>query len=307
VNLKCMAELRLTFADRILVVAPHPDDEILSAAGLLQRAAAMGLAARVLWLTHGDANRWSFFDYRKRAVLLPSEVRAMGEVRTHEALAGIERLGLPSSAACFLGYPDGGLMELWSDLARDGPPRRGRLTRAEVVPYASALRPGAPHKGAEILRDVTAVLRDFRPTKVMAPHPADRHSDHQAGLMFVQRALQTLADDMQPVLYGYLIHWPDWPAHSARESNEDEIVARTRRDEQEADAVLEPPRELRGNGWQNHLLSVEEIAGKRRALQEHHTQLASPLARLMAYVKANEPFIVVGANNDQNRLGLVAT
>src|SRR5262245_49247126 len=40
---------------RLLVVAPHPDDEALAAAGLIQRVRAAGGLVRVLLMTSGDA------------------------------------------------------------------------------------------------------------------------------------------------------------------------------------------------------------------------------------------------------------
>ncbi|MBL8901242.1 MAG: PIG-L family deacetylase [Planctomycetes bacterium] len=40
---------------RVLVVAPHADDEVISAGGLLAQAAANGVAVRVLHLTDGSA------------------------------------------------------------------------------------------------------------------------------------------------------------------------------------------------------------------------------------------------------------
>ncbi|PYR55721.1 MAG: hypothetical protein DMF91_23620 [Acidobacteria bacterium] len=39
---------------RALVVAPHPDDEMLAAAGLMQRVHAAGGAVRVVYLTGAD-------------------------------------------------------------------------------------------------------------------------------------------------------------------------------------------------------------------------------------------------------------
>src|SRR5438046_867468 len=46
------AELRLERGDRMLVLAPHPDDEALACGGLIQRARTMRLPVRVLCLTY---------------------------------------------------------------------------------------------------------------------------------------------------------------------------------------------------------------------------------------------------------------
>ena len=41
--------------DAVLVVAPHPDDETLCCAGVIQRARAAGARVAIVWLTGGDA------------------------------------------------------------------------------------------------------------------------------------------------------------------------------------------------------------------------------------------------------------
>src|SRR5882724_6359230 len=48
---------QLSFArtDSILVVSPHPDDEVLCCAGMLARARAAGARVAVAWVTGGDA------------------------------------------------------------------------------------------------------------------------------------------------------------------------------------------------------------------------------------------------------------
>src|SRR5207249_3833424 len=53
------AELRLARDDRVLVLAPHPDDEALACGGLVQRALKMRLPVRIVFLTYGDSNEWS--------------------------------------------------------------------------------------------------------------------------------------------------------------------------------------------------------------------------------------------------------
>src|SRR5262249_9672320 len=40
---------------RLLVLAPHPDDEALGAAGLIQRVVGAGGSVRVVLMTSGDA------------------------------------------------------------------------------------------------------------------------------------------------------------------------------------------------------------------------------------------------------------
>src|SRR5882672_10265920 len=53
------SNLEIRPTDRIMVLAPHPDDESLAAAGILQRACALGARTRVLFVTDGENNPWA--------------------------------------------------------------------------------------------------------------------------------------------------------------------------------------------------------------------------------------------------------
>src|SRR5689334_8566260 len=81
-----LSEPRVTLAsnDRILVIAPHPDDEVLGCGGILQDAVRMKLPIRILFLTNGDNNQWAFTVYRKHPVFDPKEVERLGVVRHDE-------------------------------------------------------------------------------------------------------------------------------------------------------------------------------------------------------------------------------
>jgi LmbE family N-acetylglucosaminyl deacetylase len=203
-------------SDRVLVLAPHPDDEVLGAGGVLREAARRGLPVRVVFLTHGDSNEWSFLAYRKRPVLTPAGALAMGAIRHQEALAAAAVLGVPAQDLIFLGYPDFGTLDIWRSHWGSRLPARGRLTRARAVPYANAFRPGAPYKGEAILADLETILRDFRPTQIFVSHPADHHPDHAALYLFTRVALWDLQREMAATVHPFLVHFPGWPAKGLR-------------------------------------------------------------------------------------------
>jgi len=48
---------------------------------------------------------------------------------------------------------------------------------SKEVPYADSPSYDKPYKGEAILRDLVDVLREFHPTVVIVPHPADAHGD----------------------------------------------------------------------------------------------------------------------------------
>lgn len=89
-------------ARRLVVVAPHPDDEVLAAGGLISEATRRGRPVCVIALTGGEAcypasARWSR--------------QAIATMRSAERLQGLDRLGLAESDCVELGLPDGGLVD----------------------------------------------------------------------------------------------------------------------------------------------------------------------------------------------------
>lgn len=262
-------------ADRVLVLAPHPDDEVIACAGILQRALAAGAAVRVVFLTYGDNNEWSFAVYRKHPVLEPAAVRNMGLVRREEALAADHVLGLAPEQLVFLGYPDFGTLRVWQEHWGDQPPYQGMLTRATQVPYTNAFRPGAPFRGDDILQDLKTILAEFRPTQVFLSHPADHNPDHRALYLFTRVALWDLAPDPAPVLHPYLVHYKKWPLPRAYAP----------------DAALIPLFNLApGGGWQLFPLTAGEAARKESALRQHQSQFNYAATYLESFVRRNELF-----------------
>lgn len=87
--------LELGEVDRLVVVAPHPDDEVLGAAGLMRRATAEGRSIRILSVSDGEASHPGVPD-----------ARALAERRRRETGEALVRLGLDVEVL-HLGLPDG--------------------------------------------------------------------------------------------------------------------------------------------------------------------------------------------------------
>ena len=265
----------LTPQDRILILAPHPDDEVIGCGGIIQKAVARRLPVRVVFFTYGDNNQWSFAVYRHHPVLLPRALQRMGLIRHDEAIAAAKVLGLSPGQLTFLGYPDFGTLHIWSSHWNDQPPFRSMLTRVTAVPYPNARRHGAAYKGEEILKDLTEIIREFRPTKVFVSHPGDHMPDHRALYLFARVALWDLEPDLRPAVYPYLVHFTRWP------------VPRGYRPSR----LLSPPALLRQQVfWQTSPLNSNEVSVKRTALKAHRTQYGSSARYLLSFVSSNELF-----------------
>ena len=161
--------------DRVLVVAPHPDDESIATGGLLQIARAAGAACRVLLVTDGDNNPWPQRWQEKRWHIGPEERARWGARRRSEALAALQLLGLGRDDVHCLGLPDLGLTQ--------------------------ALMCGTP----DIVAVLHAQIDEFKPTRLVLPALEDRHPDHSALDVLVRLALLR-HDGPVPPLIAFGVH-----------------------------------------------------------------------------------------------------
>ncbi|MGB7755339.1 MAG: PIG-L family deacetylase [Salinisphaera sp.] len=83
-----------------VVVAPHPDDEVIGAFGLICRLRAQGARVRVIVATDGAASH-------RHSARFPPQRLAI--VRRAESRAGIARAGVAPHEVRFLGRADGNL------------------------------------------------------------------------------------------------------------------------------------------------------------------------------------------------------
>jgi LmbE family N-acetylglucosaminyl deacetylase len=111
----------------VLVLAAHPDDEVLGVGGLVHVLAAAGGELRFLWATDGEASHpGSTSDL----------VRALPALRRAESRGALTALGAGEAHRLHLGLPDGGLAGREEELAD----RIGALVRPGDVllaPWAS--------------------------------------------------------------------------------------------------------------------------------------------------------------------------
>ena len=92
----------------VLVVAAHPDDEVLGVGGLLAVLAGLGAELRLLWATDGEASH-------PGSTAEPAA--RLAAIRRSESSVAAERLGLAAAPRTHLGLPDGRLTGRANELA----------------------------------------------------------------------------------------------------------------------------------------------------------------------------------------------
>jgi LmbE family N-acetylglucosaminyl deacetylase len=262
--------------DRILIIAPHPDDETIGTAGIIQRAVKKNLPVKVVYLTYGDNNELSFLVYKKRPIL-GSGLRSMGEVRRKESTEAMKYLGLKEDQLIFLGYPDFGTQEMFIQYWGNVAPLKNFLTKTRYVPYKDAFSYQAPYKGESVLLDLKKILLDFKPTKIFVTLPADTNRDHRASYLFLKVALWDLKPlGINPQVIPYVVHTLGWPIPRGYHPN----------------LPLDPPVYLLSPqlGWYKFFLTEEEIKKKKEAVNLYKSQNAYNPRYLWSFVRQNELF-----------------
>jgi len=271
---------------RLLVFAPHPDDETLGAAGLIQRVLASGGQVRVVFVTNGDG----YVDGVRREVQRTNTSTAdfiqYGERRHQEALQALTRLGLTASDGLFLGFPDDGIDDLWAGHWSARKPYTSPYTRFDRPAYKESLSQQVEYAGTDLENEITRTLRDFQPDWVLLPDPRDRHPDHCTTGVFVLDALRQLRTRQynhfkHTQALTYLVHYPDYPASPAWVR---EIAGAGVGGSSTAGRALSAIR------WRSLPLASNELTRKREAMGEYHSQVLVMQPFLKQFLVGSELF-----------------
>jgi LmbE family N-acetylglucosaminyl deacetylase len=283
--------LAVNTGERLIVVAPHPDDETLGAGGLIQRVVERGGTIRVVLVTAGDGYVEAVVHETGKPRPRPAEYIAYGERRLREARLALRELGGAAiRAEHLLGFPDGGIEPLLTAHSRRAHPERSSTTGASEPPYPEAEHPDVRYDGDDLRSALLRCFSDVQPTMIAFPDPIDRHPDHRATGRFTLLAMKDLmrghetSRPAMPRLLAYLVHWPDWPP------GWDATTPST----PAGDAPLTLPLSVSARGLDRVVLTLtdKEVAAKRRALDQYTSQQQVMPALLAAFVRRTEPFSV---------------
>lgn len=266
---------------RLLVIAPHCDDEALGCAGLIHQVLQDGGQAMVVVMTNGDGFTFATEEQFHRFYLTSADYINSGYVRQRESLAAMRLLGVTEDSLHFLGFPDRGLEALWNNYWETSKPFRSRYTESDHSPYFNSYQKNAPYAGQAVLADLEDLITRFRPTLIVLPHPQDEHRDHAATYAFVVTAVAELTyrGMAPPTLYSYLVHRGDFPIPHGYKP----------------DAPLLPPRplvQINFPGWLVRSLDPETQRLKEQTIREYHSQIRIPVMAglLQSFMRPNELF-----------------
>lgn len=260
---------------RVLVFSPHNDDEVLGAGQFIKKSVKNGCTVKIVFITNGDGYKagiqFDYFDINPK----PKDYIKFGYTRQKESLKAAGLLGLTSADLIFLGYPDGGIANLWNTHWDKSEPFTSKYTQTNKSPYNNSFSPDAVYAGESVISDITRIIKDFRPDTIILPHPNDRHPDHWATNSFVKVVLAETGYKPEKELL-YLVHRGDWPTPMKRNTN----------------LYLVPPEKLLNTGtdWFSLPLTKAETTEKGLITQIYKTQIKTLGLLMTAFERKNELF-----------------
>jgi N-acetyl-1-D-myo-inositol-2-amino-2-deoxy-alpha-D-glucopyranoside deacetylase len=266
---------------RLLILAPHCDDETLGSAGLILAAQRAGIQVRAVIATNGDGFLFATMQDFRKIYPQPADFIRMGELRQQESIAALAVLGVKPEQVTFLSYPDR-TPSLWNDHWEVTTPYRSPYSGDAKSPYPLTYNPQSVYAGAEFLADLTSILETYRPDLIVYPDPQDVHPDHWGLNVFTRLALNLIHHQdpsFTPTELTYLVHRPDFPEIRGLKPQES----------------LTPPVVLYAlfPDWYRLDLTPTDTTLKGQAVQAYQSQLPLLRGLMESFVRANETFAAV--------------
>lgn len=245
---------------KIMILAPHPDDEILGCAGVIQNSANTENIHIVL-ATNGD-----FYG------------RDYAAVRLQESLAALRYYSLDDSHLTVMGFGDTGMDREQSFLSTLYAADTDVVTSTPLS--AQTYHPlggrcvldAVPYTRRNFLVSLSLTLEKHRPDIVYVSSRYDEHGDHSALCLFLDEILPALP--FRPIVRQYIVHGGDDTAWPNRESH-----------------IFSRPPVCDTAIWEKRVvLSGVDWEAKRNALRIFESQL-SPSGFLLSFAKTEEFFL----------------
>jgi len=282
VQLTDLKPLSLVGHHRLLILAPHCDDETLSSAGLILAAERAGLQVHVVISTNGDGYLFATMQDLQKIYPSHADFIRFGELRQQESLAALAKLGVYENQVTFLSYPDRGTPALWNTYWSSAIPYRSPFSGDSSSPYLRTYNPHSVYSGVDFLADLSSIIENYHPDLVVYPNSEDVHPDHWGLNVFTRLALTQLHHidpSINPTELTYLVHRPDFPEIRGYKPTTSLIPP-------EMVFSLDPH-------WYRLDLSPADVNLKAQAVLTYRSQL--PLLRnlMESFVRMNETFDAV--------------
>lgn len=263
-------QLNVPAGIRLMVFSPHPDDESLAASGLIQRVLETDGKVRVVFMTNGDGYKEGVRRRLMRKETTSNDFIEYGKVRHDEAVQAACQLGLQPEDAVFLGFPDDGIDDLWTDYWSRLKPYTSPFTRFDSPPYKECFDRVVKYAGSDLSNEIARVIEEFAPDWVLMPDPRDQHPDHYTTGVFVLDALRKLNQEGvvsfdNTRMLTYLVHYMDYPESRA-------WIKQVNKSGVGGTPFIESI--LSETEWLNLPLTPTEMEGKWHAIEAHQSQFS---------------------------------
>lgn len=250
---------------KIIIFAPHQDDEILACAGTISLYKKMGTEIFIVFATNGD------FYGRSSAVK-----------RLNESITALKRLDIDERNIIVLGFADTGM-----DFEHSFLWRLYHLSAKEILKSNVSDRTYHPFGDLEypmqkfgdhylythsaFAHIIEYLIQDINPDVIFTSSRLDAHGDHSALCMFIEDALKNMQKAI-PV-FQYIIHSGNdkmWPQRDSLFYNRPENISK----------------EL----WKRRIIIPVNDDLKKRALIQLFESQISPSGYLLSFAKREEIF-----------------
>jgi LmbE family N-acetylglucosaminyl deacetylase len=161
---------------KVLVVAPHEDDETIACAGVIRNAVENGDDVRILLVTTGGVGDAP----RKRLT---------------QTIAAMDLLGVSKDKIIYLGYEELFVLMCAYHASPDelcpGTQEEQTFAPMDLITDYHTIKYGQPadFSRRSILGDIEEILDGLRPDDIYMPAHMERHNDHAATALFVTEAI----------------------------------------------------------------------------------------------------------------------
>lgn len=289
--LPAFAQSKPARPESIVVFAPHPDDEVIGCAGVIQQSLARDARVTVVDITSGDGFDAAAAGVTHKTVnqVGPDDFFALSRLRQTQSRDALQILGGKPDDLIILGYPDGELGNLYN--STDDKLIRQQFTKKDETyaliqkDYHSSVHgTPAPYKRSSVLADLAELLTTLQPTEIYVTDETDGHIDHRAAFWFLRDAAKKVG--YQGAFYTFLVHGlPAWPFPTGVTPNQPFESRKVDGEVVPHELPWPPPRRIP--------LTPEQAQRKLKSIQAHNiTVVGMPehQAEMESFVKSEEIF-----------------